>query len=70
MFARVTCWCMHGANCIYVGAVGMDEVWFVVVGVGVILSAVVPIFLLIFVRPLYVILKMFGYIVLTSAFHR
>ena len=42
LFALVTRWYVHGAKCICVGAVGVDEVWFVVVGVGVIFSVVVP----------------------------
>ena len=43
MFARVTYWCVPGAKRICVGAVGMDEVWFVVVGVSVMFSAMVTI---------------------------
>ena len=42
VFAHVTCWYVHGAICIWFGAVGVEKVWFVVVGVGVMLSAVVP----------------------------
>ena len=65
VFARMTHWCVHGAIRIWVGAVGMDEVWFVVVGVGVMFSAVVPIFLIIVVMPLYDFLRMFGFLILS-----
>ena len=44
VFARVTCWCLHGAVHIWDGAVGVDEVWFVVAVVGAMFSAVVPIY--------------------------
>ena len=45
VFARVTRWCVRGARRIWVGALGMDKFWFLVVGVGVMFSTVVPIFL-------------------------
>ena len=44
VFDLVMRWCVHGAKRICVDAVGVDEVWFGFVGVGVILYAVVPIF--------------------------
>ena len=47
----------------------MDEVWFVVVGVGVMFSAVVPIFLIIVVMPLYDFLRMFGFLILSYVLH-
>ena len=41
-FALVTRWYVRGAKRICVGAIGMDEVWVVVVDVGIIFSALVP----------------------------
>ena len=40
----MTRWFVHGAKCICVGDVVLDEVLFVVVGVGVIVSTLVPIY--------------------------
>ena len=48
----------------------MDEVWFVVVDVGVMFSVVVLIFLLMIVIPLYGVLEMFGSILLSFLLHR
>ena len=42
VFVHMTHWCVCGAMSIWVGAVGVDEVLFLVVGVGVMFSAVVP----------------------------
>ena len=47
----------------------MDKVWFVVVSVSVMFSTVVPIFLLIVVRPIHVVLEMFGSLLLSSILH-
>ena len=47
----------------------MDEVWFLVVGVGVIFSALVPIFFLIVVRPLHGVLENFGSLFLSYVLH-
>ena len=43
VFSLVTCWCMRESKRICVGDVGMDEVWVVVVGVGIYFSALVTI---------------------------
>ena len=43
-FACVTRWCVHGAMRIWDGVVGVDDVWLVVVGVGLMFSAAVPTF--------------------------
>ena len=40
--SRMTHWCVRGAISIWVGTVDVDEVWFVVVGVGIMFCAVVP----------------------------
>ena len=42
MFDLVTRWRVRGSKRICVGAVGVDDVWVVFVGVDVTLSAVVP----------------------------
>ena len=70
LFALVTRWCVRGAKSIYVGAVGVDEVWVVVVGVGVIFSALAPFFWLIVVRSLHVVLEKFIFLILSSVLHR
>ena len=44
VFAIVTRWCVHGTKRICVGAVCVDEIWVVFVGVGVTFSALAPIF--------------------------
>ena len=41
VFDLVTHWCMCGSKRIFVGAVGVDDVWVVFVSVDVYLSAVV-----------------------------
>ena len=46
----------------------MDEVLFVVVGVGVMFFAVVPIFLLVFVMTIHEVLEMLGSLILSSVF--
>ena len=55
---------MCGAEFICVGAVDVDEVWFVVVGVGVIFQHWHQIVLLIVVRPLHGVLERFGSLLL------
>ena len=50
---------MHGTERICVGAVCVDEVWVVFVGVGVTFSALTPIFLPISVRYLHDIFERF-----------
>ena len=42
VFACVMCWSVNGDVCIWYSAVGVDKVWLVVVGVGEMVSAVVP----------------------------
>ena len=42
MFVLVTRWCVRGAKCIFVGAVGLVEVWFVFFVVAVIFPALEP----------------------------
>ena len=44
VFARLTRWCLRSAVCIWDDAVGVDEFWLVVVGLGVMFSVVVLIF--------------------------
>ena len=46
VLSRVMRWCVHVTVHIWDVTVGMEEVWFLVVGVGKMLSVVVPIFLL------------------------
>ena len=69
VFARMMRWCVSGSIRIWVGAVGVDEVWFVAVGVGVMFSAVVPICLIVFVINLHGILAMFVFLFLSSLLH-
>ena len=59
MFVIVTCWCVRGAKRICIGAVGVDYVWVVYVGIDGTWYAVAPIFLLICVRLPHGILGMF-----------
>ena len=42
VFSRVTRWCVCGAVRIWYGAVGVNDVWLVVVGDGAMFSVVVP----------------------------
>ena len=44
----------------------MEDFWFVVVGVGVMFSAVVPNFLLIVISLLHGVLEIFGYLIISS----
>ena len=64
VFVHMTHWCVCGAMSIWVGAVGADEVLFVVVGVGVIFQHWHQIVLLIVVRPLHGVLERFGSLLL------
>ena len=69
VFALLTRWCVHGDKRICVDAVGVDDVWFVFVGVGVIFLHWYRFVLLIFVRPLYGFLERFSSIVLYSVLY-
>ena len=56
MLSRVMRWCVRVTVRIWDVTVGMEEVWFLVVGVGKMLSVVVPIFLLIVLMILHGVL--------------
>ena len=62
MFALLKCWCVHGAKHICVGAVGVDNVLVVCVGVAGTWSAVPPIFFLIIVMLPHGALGMFDFL--------
>ena len=69
VFALVTRWCVHGTKRICVGAVCVDEIWVVFVGVGVIFMYWYQFILLIGVRPLHGVLDRFYSLFLSSVLH-
>ena len=62
VFAHVKLWCVRGDVRIWDGAVGVDEVWLIFVGVGAMFYLAVQIILLVVVMLLHGVLGMFGFI--------
>ena len=56
VLSRVMRWCVRVTVRIWDVTVGMEEVWFLIFGVGEMLSVVVPIFLLIVLMILHGVL--------------